>query len=128
MVSTRQMAITTTGPSSNDDGFQPTQSRHQSSTNGQQQQQAAAPPGTSIVAVSRRPDDGVCTDFAAASLAGPLSVVVTSFRPASQVVVQVAAAVDSSHINLQDLPIELLDKIFSYVGFKKVAQVRVVSR
>lgn len=29
---------------------------------------------------------------------------------------------------LLDLPVELLDKIFAFVGYKKVAQIRVVSR
>lgn len=31
-------------------------------------------------------------------------------------------------VYLLDLPVELLDKIFAYVGYKKVAQIRVVSR
>lgn len=29
--------------------------------------------------------------------------------------------------NLLDLPIEMLEKIFSYVGYKKVSQLRLVS-
>lgn len=34
----------------------------------------------------------------------------------------------SQQVFLLDLPVELIDKIFSYVGYKKVSQLRCVSR
>lgn len=34
----------------------------------------------------------------------------------------------AQRVFLLDLPVELLDKIFAYVGYKKVAQIRIVSR
>lgn len=37
------------------------------------------------------------------------------------------AAIDTSPLSLLDMPYEILDKIFSYAGFKQVAQMRLVS-
>lgn len=39
-----------------------------------------------------------------------------------------AAAHQQQRVYLLDLPHELLDLIFAYVGYKKVAQIRIVSR
>lgn len=65
---------------------------------------------------------GSCSEVALPSsarhAAGPIAAVAA---PAPRTPAQ-------QRVFLLDLPVELLDKIFSYVGYKKVAQVRVVSR
>lgn len=143
MVSTRQMAITT-GPCANDDGFQPTTTTHNRGGPSSHHQHnggstsggggggggsgsggtmaAATKSIVTILALSaRRPTS---PDACNESTAGPSSV------SSSGVVVGVATYVStpSSYINVQELPIEILEKIFSYVGFKKIAQMRTVSR
>lgn len=97
MVSTRQMAITI-GPSANDDGFQPTtQNRGGPST-----------PHHATNGVS----NGTATAIPRRSVSPDMEVVVPpTLEP----------------ITLQDLPIEVLEKICGYVGYKKTAQMRMVS-
>lgn len=48
--------------------------------------------------------------------------------PTSSRIAPIIVQQHQQQVFLLDLPVELLDKIFAYVGYKKVAQIRVVSR
>lgn len=107
MVSTRQMAITT-GPGSNDDGFQPM--AHHSNRSPHHSQAGTSHSGqTNLTQAHSTPTPMV--------ICSSISVV-----PACPNVV-----LPGQHILLENLPIEIMYKIFSYIEFKKVAQVRMVS-
>lgn len=106
MVSTRQMAITT-GPSGNDDGFQPTTGR---SPHHHPQ------PGTS--SSSGGGGSNVGSNAVVPMVIGSS----TALLPGNPNVVA-----PGQQIFIEDLPLEIMYKIFSYVEFKKVAQVRMVS-
>lgn len=109
MVSTRQMAITT-GPCASDDGFQPTNGTPNAHN------RAAGSAGSSAA--------GTTTAHIVAITATPLNGAATVLMAAATTIVQVTTP---TTVGLQDLPIELLDKMCAYVGYKKTAQMRMVS-
>lgn len=76
--------------------------------------------GTSRRMVSTRLMAGSCAEVA---LSSP-----PPGRPGPGSSASDQASTVQQQVFLLDLPVELLDKIFAYVGYKKVAQIRVVSR
>lgn len=76
--------------------------------------------GTSRRMVSTRLMAGSCAEVA---LSSP-----PPGRPGPGSSASDQASAVQQQVFLLDLPVELLDKIFAYVGYKKVAQIRVVSR
>lgn len=128
MVSTRLMAITT-GPCNNEINLSLRSSTNNSdvvpsSTPGLLQPSPLSLPTVGNNTLSTVLNNLVVSNRHSAIITAPQSSITSTYN----IIEGGTITLRQQNIELLDLPVEILDKIFGYVGYKKTAQLRVVSR
>lgn len=127
MVSTRQMTGATTEETTlylfRSSSVSTSSSNSSSSTNQSSQQPSSSNRPATATANTQSHHNGVSVTNAAnaGSSGSGLAMVPVAFNPLQHM------PPDEEGRNLLELPVEILGHIFSYVGYKKVSQMRVVS-